>query len=242
MDLKYIIMDFIRTKNLQQWVNNRYKENGSVIVPRKYFTHLVTREGNKVKIPSLMSAIVQTYEEYDSSDIKSTDILVDIGANVGGFSLQFGRKVRGLVCVEPLFHRELRENIETNNIPGTVLVGGLGDGKGYTIEFDGRKEAIPTYTFSEIKKIAGGCDFLKCDCEGFEWFIKPEELEGVRRIEMEIHNYNPSGNDPNELIGYLNANYNVSLIDSVRRVPLKSLNIKWKNHIDWTCLLHAWKK
>jgi len=30
-------------------------------------------------------------------------------------------------------------------------------------------------------------DFLKMDCEGAEWFIEPEELKGIRRIEAEVH-------------------------------------------------------
>jgi len=35
--------------------------------------------------------------------------------------------------------------------------------------------------------MAGGCDFVKCDCEGAEWLIDPADLAGVRRIEMELH-------------------------------------------------------
>jgi hypothetical protein len=45
----------------------------------------------------------------------------------------------------------------------------------------------PTYSLRQILIIAGGCDFLKCDCEGAEWQIQPEDLAGVRRIEMELH-------------------------------------------------------
>ena len=42
-------------------------------------------------------------------------------------------------------------------------------------------------TLTEIKNICGGCDFLKINCEGAEWGIKPEELKGIRRIEMMVH-------------------------------------------------------
>jgi hypothetical protein len=243
MDLKYILLDLVRTKNLQKWFNNRFKDPENVIIPVKYFTHIITREGNTIAIKaSLMSAFVHTYEEYDSSDIRPTDALIDIGANIGGFSLQFGKKVKRLLCVEPLFHQDLRTNIETNNIPATIVAGGLGDGREFDIEFDGNKDTVRTYSFSQLKDLAGGCDFLKCDCEGFEWFIKPEELEGVRRLEMELHNYNPSPNDPDELIRYIHSNFNVVLFDPVNKVPIKVLRIKWKDHVDWTCLLHAWRK
>ena len=55
------------------------------------------------------------------------------------------------------------------------------------MEWLGKSRTVKTKTLSEIKKICGGCDFLKIDCEGCEWNIKPEELKGIRRIEMEVH-------------------------------------------------------
>lgn len=45
-------------------------------------------------------------------------------------------------------------------------------------------------TLSQIIDFCGGCDFLKCDCEGGEWFIKEGEIKNIRRIEMEYHCYN----------------------------------------------------
>ncbi|MCK7484615.1 MAG: hypothetical protein MZU97_03040 [Bacillus subtilis] len=36
----------------------------------------------------------------------------------------------------------------------------------------------PTCTLRMIHELAGGCDFLKCDCEGAEWLISPVDLAG----------------------------------------------------------------
>ena len=41
----------------------------------------------------------------------------------------------------------------------------------------------------KLLKITGPCDFLKIDCEGCEWYINSGELDGFRRIECEVHNF-----------------------------------------------------
>ena len=65
----------------------------------------------------------------------------------------------------------------------------------------------PNQPPKKIIEIAGGCDFLKSDCEGAEWQIVPEDLNGIRHIEMELH-VPPIGGPPNPaLLDYIGKQY-----------------------------------
>jgi hypothetical protein len=59
--------------------------------------------------------------------------------------------------------------------------------------------------------MGGGCDFLKCDCEGAEWLINPCELQNVRRIEMEIHLPPISGPPDPALLDYISRFYDFEI-------------------------------
>jgi hypothetical protein len=63
--------------------------------------------------------------------------------------------------------------------------------------------------------MSGGCDFLKCDCEGGEWLMNPEDLAGIRRLEMELH-IPPIGGPPNrELLDFISRYYHFE----IERIP-----------------------
>ena len=52
---------------------------------------------------------------------------------------------------------------------------------------------------------------MKCDCEGAEWSIRPEDLDGVRRIEMELH-MPPIGGPVNRaLLDYIGKYYDFTI-------------------------------
>jgi len=125
--------------------------------------------------------------EYWFDDICPTDRVIDIGANVGAFCIRASRCSQKIVAVEPITASLLRENIRLNGVSVRVIEGALGNGKQKKVRWDGCEIVTPTYPLRKIIEMAGGCDFLKCDCEGAEWEIVPEDLKGVRRIEMELH-------------------------------------------------------
>jgi hypothetical protein len=143
--------------------------------------------------------------EYRFDDICQDDRVIDIGANVGAFCIRAYRYSRYIVAVEPVTASLLRENIRRNNVFVRVIEGALGDGKPATVIWDDYPVLTPTFRLSKIIKMAGGCDFLKCDCEGAEWNILPEDLNGIRRIEMELH------------IPPISGPPNISLLDDISR-------------------------
>ncbi len=153
--------------------------------------------------------------DYRFDDIRPDDVVVDIGANVGAFCIRAARRSKHVFAVEPVTTDDLRANITLNGADVAVIEGALGDGGARAITWDTRTVVARTYPFREIRAMAGGCDFLKCDCEGGEWTIIPEELADVRRIEMEVH-VPPIGGPVNRaLLDYISEHYTFE----IDRVP-----------------------
>jgi hypothetical protein len=145
--------------------------------------------------------------EYRFQDIRPGDRVLDIGANVGAFCIRAARYSENIVAVEPVTASLLRENIRLNDARVRVIEGALGDGMPHTISWDGPGILSPTYPLRTIREMAGGCDFLKCDCEGAEWHIIPQDLSGIRRIEMELHIPPISGPPDPALLDYISTHY-----------------------------------
>jgi hypothetical protein len=113
--------------------------------------------------------------------------------------------------VEPVTTALLRENIRANNVTVQVIAGALGDGKPLEICWDDCRVVAPTYPLKDLIALSGGCDFLKCDCEGAEWLINPSELRDVRRIEMEVHLPPISGPPDPALLEYISRYYDFAI-------------------------------
>ena len=130
---------------------------------------------------------------------------------MGAFCIRASRYSPNIVAVEPVTTHLLRENIRLNDVPVQVIEAALGDGGPKKVTWDEQEITSPTVTLRGIIDMAGGCDFLKCDCEGAEWQIEPTDLAGVRRIEMELH-IPPIGGPPNPvLLDYIDRYYHYTL-------------------------------
>jgi FkbM family methyltransferase len=154
---------------------------------------------------------ITSVSEYRFDDIRTADHVLDIGANVGGFCIRAARIGGQVTAVEPVTIPLLLENIRTNNVSVQVITGALGNGKPAEICWDDYRVVSPTYPIRDLIRMSGGCDFLKCDCEGAEWFINPCELQDVRRIEMEIHLPPISGPPNPALLEYISRFYDFEI-------------------------------
>lgn len=179
---------FIQTKSFREVVNRQFSDGNKVVIGLSMFDYLVTKWGDKYYMSKLIDNVRQAGEDYIFDDIKKEDIVIDIGASIGGFAIPASKKAKRVWAIEPMTPDMLERNIllnERKNID--VLEVALGDGRTRKLEWLGKTKMVETKQLTEIKNICGGCDFLKIDCEGCEWDIKPEELKGIRRIEMEVH-------------------------------------------------------
>lgn len=216
MDILFILQDLWRVRNLQQWVNRRYNNPDKIILDKHDLKTVQTQCGALFAVNPAVNNALHIYREYDLSGIRPTDTILDIGACVGGFSIPaaLAAPEGHIYAVEPLYVGELRENIVLNGLQDriTVIEAGLGSGEPLHIEYSGREKTIPTLPLSELRRMCGPVDFLKCDCEGAEWAIIPEDLRGIRRIEMETHQGRESVLPQNPaLLSYLREHYTVRI-------------------------------
>jgi FkbM family methyltransferase len=186
-DIRCLVYEFFHKKSFQEFINDRFKDENKFIIDSKYVSHLVMKNGDLFYLSEDVGSSNSVLEEYKFDDIRKDDIVIDIGANIGGFSIPASRMSNHVYAVEPFMVKELRENISLNKRDIQVIEGALGNGDIMEVKWEGVHKQLKTMTLSDLKNYCGGCDFLKVDCEGGEWFIKPDELKGIRRIEMEVH-------------------------------------------------------
>jgi FkbM family methyltransferase len=122
--------------------------------------------------------------------IRLEDTVLDIGANIGAISIPLAKVARRVFAVEPIFADLLRKNVELNRLDNLkILKYAMGEGTG-TGQFTYMQHEghAPFKTFAQLKEMCGQkIDFLKCDCEGAEWTIQPQECDGIRELRFEFH-------------------------------------------------------
>lgn len=207
MDILFLLKDLLRTRDLQTWVNRRFKDEHRVPLDLRCFRTVSTHEGTVYVLSHEVRTVGDAAARYRLSEIRKDDIVIDIGANVGGFCIPAARYSAHVYAVEPMTAGELRQNIALNGAEVTVIEVGLGDGTEQEIAWRDEVRRVPTMTLGQLKEVCGGCDVLKCHCEGAEWSIRPEELDGIRRIELAYHPQNLNGADPEVLLGSIRSRY-----------------------------------
>jgi FkbM family methyltransferase len=147
------------------------------------------------------------------------DRVVDVGANVGLYSLWAARKGATVTAYEPGpdAFTHLDRNVLGKSITAihAAVVGAEPDGGTIRLYLDGERSTRNTITARNIGNgaelanfvvtpalslatvLRGGCDLLKIDCEGAEFDIiantAPDVLATARRVVLEFHSQFGSG-------------------------------------------------
>ena len=123
--------------------------------------------------------------------VRDTDIVLDIGANIGAITIPLAKIAKKAYAVEPLFIQELSDNIYLNRLHHKVTIIPFAIGNkthSQEVEFSSKKAIVVFITFDQLlKRIGKQVDFIKIDGEGCEWDIEPEQLKGIREIRIEFH-------------------------------------------------------
>ncbi len=173
-----------------------------------------------------------SWEQYDKNPlfaIGSSDIDIDIGANIGFFTIKAARSARQgrVLAYEPcsLHFPLLAENVRHNQMANVLLANEAVWRANETLEFlysnnsepmdtslfamgGDRKETVKAVSLEEVfrRYAIERCDFPKMDCEGAEYDIlynTPDHvLKLIKRIVMEWHNLD-SVQSPDNLAQFL---------------------------------------
>lgn len=154
-------------------------------------------------------------------EIRPDDIVVDIGAHIGFFSIYAAEKARRgkVYAFEPVPEnvRLLEENVKHNNLRNVIPIQKAVSGKSEKRDFIISEGSVGGHSFAyeegiqknsvQVESVALDewmerenirIDFLKMDCEGAEYEIlfnmKKEYLKKIQRISMEYHDIDKERN------------------------------------------------
>ena len=144
-------------------------------------------------IPDLIgySTIFYSWKEYPIDKIKLTDVVLDLGACIGGFSLPASKVASKVYALEPLgpLADLLDRNSKLNNITNIqILRYALGPEGERSLDYEGIKGDCKFITFSSLmSQIPDKIDIVKMDCEGGEWSVDLDLLGRPRLLFGELH-------------------------------------------------------
>lgn len=146
-------------------------------------------------------------DEYDVGSINAGDVVVDIGAQIGSFTLLAAQRAQRVYAFEPASanYSQLEKNVALNRLAnvetfnqavtardGTVrlFLSCMNEGA-HSIMQTGESVEVFSISLQSIVERVGAINFLKMDCEGAEYPIildSPSScFEHIDRILMELH-------------------------------------------------------
>jgi FkbM family methyltransferase len=177
------------------------------------------------------------------NDVKEGDVVLDIGASVGAYTISIlDQKPSKVYCVEPSkkLLKALSENcfektLEYQQNPLVYINHGIVDKEGDRINIFGGEKTFSGITFKKLIEdySIDHIDYMKIDCEGGEYSIFKEEnmdflLNKVDFIAMEVHlNYGGC----REKFKNLRDNY-LTRFKNYKVMSCTRQNISWGESID----------
>ncbi len=177
-----------RMARIREYTNLLYYDPNFVNIDVRKFD-VIEVDGCRFRVNDQINSVQRVKDRPWFERARSTDVVVDIGANIGAVTVPLAKVAKKVYAVEPLFYKELGDNLILNNLNNVeILFIGIGNERSKVIKFSSKSAIASIITFSELKKHIGAqIDFLKMDGEGCEWGIKPSELKGIRELRMEFH-------------------------------------------------------
>jgi len=171
----------------------------------KNFILLKTRHGtnyfvkNLIEIWTIKEVVLDKQYEVHR-EVKKNDIVVDIGAAIGEFTIYAGKKANLVYAFEVNKNRtfRLKSNIQENKLNNIIVVN--------------EKVTSLNKVFNDLN--IEKCNFLKIDCEGCEYeifeSISLTVLNKIEYIAMEVHFFNSEmQNKYKDLIKLLSKHFNI---------------------------------
>ena len=173
-------------RHFQDYINHRFDSENFELIDKQFLHNTFCEyEGLQFEVSDQLFSINEVLDDYKLSDIRETDIVLDIGA----FTMMAAQRAKHVYAVEPIYSDILLRNIKKNKFENvTVLDTGIGTGT-HNLTYHNKSKEVQLTTFTDIIKRCGQITFMKCDCEGGEHSFTVDDLCGIRRIEIEVHRF-----------------------------------------------------
>ena len=122
MDIATIILDLRTSPNLQEFINRRFNDPAKIVLERHDVAGVLMTTGGKFKLTRMIGNATHVTREVDLTDIRPDDIVLDIGACIGGFTVPAALRCAHVYAVEPLYAGQLRENIAFNSLENVTVL------------------------------------------------------------------------------------------------------------------------
>ena len=177
-----------KPKVIQKLLNLLYYNPEAFLIEKDLVSYLRIKDFDILPSENLDSFSI--YPEW-LEGTRPTDIAVDIGACIGGITLPLSKLVKKVHAFEPLYIKELDNNVALNKI-STIQTHkealGIQTGKKLEVTFGSKTEEALTINWESLKILIPTIDFLKVDIEGYEWYsLKPSYFKGIRELRLELH-------------------------------------------------------
>lgn len=189
---KKLLKDLVSTRSLEILLKSRSLQWSLTYCLRRQ-NHIVLNELDGLVLeykgikfrphPLNYPRMFEAWDRYHLECLREDDVVLDLGANVGSFSLPASKICRAVVAVEPLFYEELLENKGLNQatnliaLPWSIELEDVG-----CQEYRIKTKPTPLKEFEAVT-------FVRMDIGGAEWLIDPEVVvtDTVRHFEGEFH-------------------------------------------------------
>lgn len=186
---KDVVKVLLETRSIRKLINFMYRDRSTIILKKDVFDIIKTRNGFFYYVQENIDSVWGIGKDYDIDQISKEEIVVDLGACIGAFTIPAALKAKKVYAIEPLLTEELVHNIKLNKFTN-VEVFDVGVGKEECREvlaFGRHSKEVSITTFTKLRKKIGNIDYIKIDIEGWEWGIQLRDLEGIKRIAFEPH-------------------------------------------------------
>ncbi|HSK73767.1 MAG TPA: FkbM family methyltransferase [Pyrinomonadaceae bacterium] len=223
--LKDDIYIMSKIKNWDEVLSAKIK--GSNIKSIKFRDGLIFQSPEEVRLEMLFHEVwVEEMYGQKGYEIKDNDTVLDIGANIGVFSIYAATRAKNVkvLAFEPFPENAswLKKNIELNELKNIQVfqkaVAGKSEPRVLKVEDawvrhsldDGNSETglkIECISLDEVMGTIDKCDLMKIDCEGSEYeiFYSAENtaLAKIKKIVGEYHQLDNQTKNGEALVGFL---------------------------------------
>jgi len=183
------------SRSLQWWLTKGFRKNGYLLIDD--LKDLILEYKGVKFYPDLMNypRVFEAWDRYYIEKVEPKDIVLDLGANIGSYSLPCALKGCEVYSIEPIYKEELRFNAVLNKVWGP---GHLTDWymSLYENTVDCQERIYHSDSVLSFNKVIDILapktpTVIRMDIGGAEWYTRPKEILDLtpRLLEIEFHFY-----------------------------------------------------
>ena len=183
----------LKSHSLQWSLTTALRKQGMVVLDDGLEDTVIEYKGLKYKIDLInYPRIFEAYYRYWIDGLKKDDLVLDVGANIGSFSVPASARDCRVYAIEPMFGSLLKENLKFNLGDHSSIVVEVAVGPPFAIKREvdclEYKKWVTCVNWTDIFTIKTDYTVIRLDCGGEEKSLDLGLLpESVRQLEVEFH-------------------------------------------------------